>query len=294
MTNSTYPVITNHHRQKNLSFLKKLRLKLNKYLNLSLRWIKNNLGPMDRSINYQGYKLLFSKGTSIIEQFDNGIYERKFVQKLQNELVKIQNDNLNFIDVGANIGLISLPVLSKFPQAHIYAFEPGPHQFSYLFKTIKANKLTSRISLSDYALSDHKGSTFFYSHSRQHVSGDGLIDTGRAGESKKIKVKLDTLDHWWKHNKRPNISCLKIDTEGAELYVLQGAREMITATKPIIFFEMQEVNLKVYPYKAVDLIRWLSNQKYDVFTLDDEVVNQKNLEKYLPNHDMYIAKPKKS
>jgi precorrin-6B methylase 2 len=46
-----------------------------------------------------------------------------------------------FLDVGANIGLMTLNVLASVPSARIHAFEPGPDQRSLLERTIAANRL---------------------------------------------------------------------------------------------------------------------------------------------------------
>jgi len=50
-------------------------------------------------------------------------------------------------------------------------------------------------------------------HFAQSSSGDGLIDTKRAGAATPVTVDMTTLDSWWVSEKKPNIGVVKIDTE---------------------------------------------------------------------------------
>lgn len=262
-------------------YIRHYRWKIEDYLDSTGSWIKVK--------KYLGYRLYFSRGTTLINHLRRtGIYEPLLSEKIAAELSAYPTPH--FIDVGANIGIISLNVCALHPGAHISAFEPGPHQVELFNKTITNNHLQKRIQLHRVALGEKKGSVSFFTHSSAHVSGDGLIDTGRAGKTKKIIVPMDTLDHWWKENRRPSVEIIKIDTEGAELYVLQGASRLIASQHPIIFFEMQTVNLQVYPYQPRDILACLNKQQYSVYTLDNQLVTSRNLNSLLPRHDLYVAR----
>ncbi|MBK6526928.1 MAG: FkbM family methyltransferase [Crocinitomicaceae bacterium] len=93
----------------------------------------------------------------------------------------------------------------------------------------------------------------FLIHNTQDASGDGFLDTGRAGKSKKIKVKTQKLDDWWRLNANPKIDFIKCDTEGAELFVLRGADDLVRHCKPFILLEIFHTNLQKYPYSALDI-----------------------------------------
>ncbi len=129
--------------------------------------------------------------------------------------------------MGANIGLMSLNLYHYFPEAKIFSFEPGPLQYSLLLKNIHHNQLSKNIEVFNTAVSESLGEMEFHVHGPGHSSGDGFLDTGRAGESKVIKVKTVSLDEWWTNRQKPAVNLLKIDTEGAEIQVLKGARNLI-------------------------------------------------------------------
>ena len=183
----------------------------------------DRLRPFERTLNYEGFRVFYSRGTSIVERFKKeGNFEEESANRIALELEGVQSPSI--MDVGANIGLVSLNILSKVRDASIFAFEPGPHQFKLFQKTIAANDLEEIIALKQIALGDHNGKERFTVHHTMHASGDGFFDTGRAGRSKSIEVDVCTIDSWWIESGRPMIHLIKIDTEGAELYGLTGRR----------------------------------------------------------------------
>ena len=247
------------------------------------------LGPTERIIKYLGFNVYYSKGTSLIQRVKrDGQYEPEITQILLKEVC--QKPKAAFLDIGANIGLISLNIHSVSPSTPIYAFEPGPHQAEYFQKTIKENNLTSKIDFYPIALSDEEGVCDFAVHDSKHASGDGFVDTGRAGTSKIIKVQTKKLDNWWDEHKCPEVGVIKIDTEGAELMVFKGGDNLIKTQKPTIFLEMQDVNLKKYPYDAYDILNWFNQRNYQVYTLAGDLVNKNNLANYLLSEEMYCAR----
>lgn len=255
-------------------------------LNNILSSILSFFRPFIYSISYCGYKLKVSKGTSILSQISNGVYEENISTQIKKDIEA--NGIINFIDIGANIGLISIFLLSKFPRLKIYAFEPGPHQYMLFKKTIEENNIDD-IKLKKIALSNKKGHTTFYSHSSQHVSGDGFVDTGTAGEAKKITVKTDLLDN--QLNKIIGKTLIKIDTEGSEQLVLLGSVIMLIKIRPIIYFEMWPKYLKLYGLSPLTMVKFLHKYKYAIVTTNGEKVNLKNISKIAPINANYIAYP---
>ncbi len=84
----------------------------------------------------------------------------------------------------------------------------------------------------------------FYCHSGNDCAYDGIFDTMRAGETKKIDVKTTTIDNFVEKNKIRKIDILKIDTEGSELFVLLGAKNTLLKLRPIILFEAHPINMR--------------------------------------------------
>lgn len=227
------------------------------------------------SLNYKNYDVFYSKGTSLIKRIlDHGDYEPEVAEVIVEELSKIENPLV--IDIGANIGLMSISILHKIRNARIFAFEPGPHQFKLFSRTIAENNIGDNVTLSPVALSNIKGVATFQIHSSEDASGDGFFDTERAGNTKGIEVETDTLDNWWKANNQPKVHFIKMDTEGAEYWILQGGMQMIDACKPTMIVEIFEQNIKNYPFKLIDIIESIWKMGYEIQTPLRESVTKEN------------------
>ena len=280
-----------------------LILRIKKYLYEIYKKISNqliiyidNFKPFIRKINYKGYIVYYSKGTSLIEINGStpvrlgGVYEEQESEAIINELKKF--DKPICLDIGANIGLITLNILARIPKAKIFAFEPGVHQNLLFKKTIEHNKLLDKVVLSNNALSYEPGEKSFAVHTSAHVSGDGFFDTGRAGEVNFITVSVTTLDNWWETASFPQINVVKIDTEGAELWILQGGKKFLSCCKPTIVFELYPPNLELYPYSAQDIVHWLNINNYTVETINGNSINAENLDIALQSQVTFIARYK--
>lgn len=233
----------------------------------SIKKVLITLGPKNRVVKYCGFNLHYVNGSSIMNRVKTDvIFEEKLCQNLVNS---IKDSNGVFMDIGSNIGLISLYVKSKLPNTKIYAFEPGNSQFDLFTKTISTN-IISNIQLYNLALGDKDDKVNFYVHDNSESALDGLIDTKRRGKTKSIEVKMMKLDTWWNENNRERVSVMKIDTEGSELLVLRGAKEMIRECNPTIFLEIEESNLKVYPYNFDDINSYFREIGYTLTKLNDD------------------------
>ncbi len=139
-------------------------------------------------------------------------------------------DEGTFIDIGANVGKYSI-ILAKNPNIKVIAFEPDPYNLEALKFNIVLNN--SPVVIKDIALSNKKGTASFFLNP-DNQGNSSLLNSGQKGEE--IFVKTDTLDNVLKDNKE-RISLIKIDVEGFEAEVLQGARETIRKFHPKIIFE---------------------------------------------------------
>lgn len=240
-------------------------------------------------IPYCGYELYYGPGDLLIKKIRNGkIFEEKMCRAIVAELEK--SPQPIFLDVGANIGLISLYAVAQVRNIHVYAFEPGPHQNAFFTKTLAENNL-SQITLSDNALGNKDEVVTFIAHFSPDSSGDGLIDTNRAGEPIPTQVQMTTIDSWWERAGRPGVDVMKIDIEGAELWAFEGAVNFLKQAQPTIFMEIEPKNLKVYPYTRDDILKFFVSHGYALYTLDEQLCTKENWQTFIGTYDTYIARP---
>lgn len=270
-----------------LGILRSIRQKIYRFADLFL--------PRLNSRKYFGSRLFYITGSSLIDRIrflsPDKVYERELVESICTKLPS--SSQSTFLDIGANIGLISLYVAARKPKVKIYAFEPSGHQNKLFAQTIKYNGLENKIVLSEEAVSNFEGVSKFAASGEGDGSGDGFIDTGRSGKKLDfIEVSTITLDSWWKKSGKPKVDVIKIDVEGAEKWVFEGAVELLQNSKPNIFFEISNLNLANYPYTYKDIVSWLEQQNYEVYDLNGNTYNSESIESVVDSIDIYLAKYK--
>lgn len=143
-----------------------------------------------------------------------------------------------FIDVGANIGIYSLLAARCLrPGGQVFAFEPSGLEYAKLQKTISWNKLTN-VTTVRAAVGDAEGEVEFF----ESMTGAGALNRiGKPGKPnlpfQKIVVPCVRLDDYFKTLGDAK-AFIKVDVEGFELPVLEGARALLSRSRPTIMMEM--------------------------------------------------------
>ena len=140
-------------------------------------------------------------------------------------------------DVGAHVGELTL-LFSRFVGQHgrVHAFEAGGETFERL-QTVCEAANRQNIVLNHVALMDKEGTVKLHVYDREHSGWNSLaerplreygIDIDPVGIE---EVRAITVDAYCDQNGIAQIGLLKIDVEGAEYQVLQGARRMLAGKK---------------------------------------------------------------
>ena len=194
---------------------------------------------------------------------EQGIYEPNITRLL----ISLTKSGSTFFDVGANIGLTSVPVLASSSNNSVVSFEPSPSCLESLRKTYGQSAFTDRWKIISKAVGRSSGVTDFFISSPSLSNYDGIVDTGRSGERQKISVEITTLDKAWSELGRPAVSAIKIDVEGAESDVIAGAEELITSQKPSVVLEWYEGNLIPYGRDPASLLEIAARLHYKVLSI---------------------------
>src|SRR5215467_13442583 len=128
---------------------------------------------------YFGVRVYFPKGSAIFRlACQNHIYE----PEVTTWLCKLAQPNKLFIDIGANIGLTSIPVLRTIPSARVLSFEPSPSSLAYLQRTKRESEFQDRWEIVAKAAGESVGVVQFWVANPELGGWDGLRDTRRLGE----------------------------------------------------------------------------------------------------------------
>ena len=128
------------------------------------------------------------------------------------------NKNETVIDCGANVGELYISLIQNNIESNYIGFEPDP----VTFKSLEKN------------LNNHTAQIFDCALSNENEYKDLYLDTDGAdtsliyfGSDKKVNIKVKTLDSF----NIKEVKLLKIEAEGAELEVLQGAKKTLKNTE---------------------------------------------------------------
>jgi FkbM family methyltransferase len=148
------------------------------------------------------------------------------------------------IDIGANVGTISIALSLLFPSSDIHAFEPNPYAQKRLRQNLLLNNINN-LKIHQQALgSSHEYLDF---HHYDDVSGDiglsSFIESKRLPSKAHVKsVEIKTLDSFEKEFLKP-VSVIKIDVQGFETEVIKGSHNLIHRHRPVIILEHEDNNL---------------------------------------------------
>jgi FkbM family methyltransferase len=181
-----------------------------------------------------GYRLIIDDPSEWIQRtiIDDCIYE----PNIEATIAALLGPGDAFFDVGANIGYHTLGAAAT--GACVYAFEPVPRLRRSLAGNLRLNGLERRVVVSDLALSDRSGSAAFYLAKRLDDGSHSLIPGVQAQSTERITVRTARLDDHLHASGASLPTVVKIDVEGAEALVLDGAEALLhSATPPAVIIE---------------------------------------------------------
>lgn len=157
-----------------------------------------------------------------LEKIYHGVVEKKYEFK---PYVKVDRGDI-VLDVGAYIGEFTIPVSSK--AGMIIAVEPDPRNFYCL----KRNTSHLRnVVLINKAAWTFKGTLDL--HLGFRTTDSSLIGVDEKPLGKAVRVRVDTLDNIVRGLSIKEVDFIKIDAEGAEPEVLEGARDLLKITRKV-------------------------------------------------------------
>lgn len=180
-------------------------------------------------------------------------------------ILKICHKTSNCIDVGCHKGEVLNIMIQAAPEGHHWGFEPIPD----LYESLKNRYDQNKISISPIALSNVSGtSSFNYVISNPSYSGIRKRSYDRPKETDaEIQVKTDLLDNIIDSSLK--IELIKIDVEGAEMLVLEGAKKLIARDKPAIIFEHGLGASEFYDGHPEKTFAFFSAFQMQIFLLED-------------------------
>lgn len=170
-----------------------------------------------------------------------------------------------FVDVGAHMGYFSLKAATAVgPTGRVIAIEPHPEMARTLRDNIQASGATV-VTVEPSACSDSVSTLELFSapESNSGCSSLSRINASQnGGVGASYIVPTCPLDTIIKESNISRVDVVKIDVEGAEFQVLQGAQETLARFRPVLLVELDDRLLKSMGTSVVEIIGFLRGHGY--------------------------------
>jgi FkbM family methyltransferase len=198
---------------------------------------------------------------------DTGYWEKDAVNFLSNliEQLYANFDKFIIIDIGANIGTYTVALAKIFStKATIYCFEAQRIIFQILAGNCAINSLTNVHTFHNIVSNQHLKLIKFNTHNYSNPINFGGLEVEAAFNSDNVlsnnvipesaySIQLDQLN-------LDMVALMKIDIEGMELKAIQGAENLISRYRPVIFYEYFKTD-------NARILELLSKYGYSVYKL---------------------------
>ena len=197
------------------------QIRKNSYTKVKINNKMINFFTPNEIIQYR-IETYFSKEPETLEWIDN------FIEK----------ENLIFWDIGANIGLYSIYAATKHNKLKIFAFEPSTNNLAILTRNIHINDLSESITVNQFPLTN-KNNVFMMMRENEFNEGGGLHTFGEKinFEGKEFfgqnnyKIYGTSIDYLLEKKILEVPDYIKIDVDGIEHLILQGAQKFLADKK---------------------------------------------------------------
>lgn len=201
----------------------------------------------------------------------DGLWEPHIVKLISSFL---SNCDGSIIDIGANIGAISIPLAKKHHDLNFFLFEPHPEIFKELKNNIDYNRLKN-VHPINVAISDSPGDevTLYAANNNTNRGLSSLKLNHDNSNHEKINVKCLSIDKFFE-NKNLKIDIIKIDTQGTELQILLSSKKIIQKNKPIIIFEFDTGyfnTLEDLNNARNKILEFFKFENYDLYMIDSNL-----------------------
>jgi len=168
------------------------------------------------------------------------------------------------IDVGANIGMLTLPFARKAGGGRVVSFEPDPVNRERLVGHLALNGI-GNVRVEAVGLGGEERM-----HRLCQVVGTNsgmnriILEDPASERFPFTEINIARLDHIWPHLGLDRVDLIKIDVEGFEMEVLKGAGQVLGEFRPDLFIELDDRNLRENGSSAEGLVDLLHAHGYSI------------------------------
>ena len=199
----------------------------------------------------------------LLHPFKESFFDETYFKGLPDGYSLGKDKELFVVDIGANVGSFSLFVLSRFPHARIFAFEPMPNNFALLEKYKNELNLDT-LFIHNNAVSDSEGEISLYHNADNAFTTEASINAGTVSGKDEYSVRTVTLENIMNIYEINRVDFLKVDCEGSEYPILYNLDDRIYKSISVIAVETHKAPGEKENQES--LARYLSSMGFRIRT----------------------------
>lgn len=217
--------------------------------------------------NKQRIKLIIPQNdlrTASFTILANGNYE----SLLERTILELSELSKKFLDIGANMGFYAIGAALVNKEIKVLAFEPNPGIRKSLDENIRINEVEGNIQVLEFALSNFTGISNFSVPAFTGSGGGSLINLHpEEGSPSEFSVHVERLDNL--SAATSGVDLIKIDVEGAEFQLVQGAIQTLKSSRATIVIELLRKWMSPFGSNPQDVLDLLSGMDYVCFAVGE-------------------------
>lgn len=227
---------------------------------------------MERIQNLDGFNKLVHARHGIFVANENDIYVGRALlrygeySELEFELLRqLCRAGQNVAEVGANVGALTIPLARCVgDRGRVVAYEPQPAIFQNLCANVAVNSLTN-VDCINAGIGNANGSIRLarIDYSREGNFGGVELRNAEGG----VQVDVKKFDECYPYEE---LALMKVDVEGMEQQVFEGAQQTINRCRPILYVENDRID------RSPSLIRLIQDWGYRLWWHTPRLFNPKN------------------
>jgi FkbM family methyltransferase len=198
------------------------------------------------------------------------------------------------IDVGAQMGYLSLAMATSAGRTTlVHAFEPEDINAARFRENMALNNIEN-VQLHREAVSNIEGTLHLFLSKTANAGTHSTLYNERTVTEESIQIPATTLDAFARATNLPRLDLIKVDVEGAEFEVIQGADSVLRTYRPRVILELCDRLQIERGLSSRQIKEFMVERHYSAYTiaddgtpipsgLDDPHINDNVL--FIPNHD---------
>jgi FkbM family methyltransferase len=203
---------------------------------------------------------------------DDAVFSGNFEVSERRFLQGFLKPGMTVLDIGAHHGFYTMLAARMVgPTGRVMSFEPSPRERKRLLVHLRLNRVLDRFAVFPVALGRETAESTLYVVAGRDTGCNSLRPPAVTEPTRTVQVPVTSLDTFLPQQNVARVDFIKMDVEGGELGVLEGAEELLgRRPRPVILAELADSRTLPWGYRASAIYDFLAAKGYRWFAITQD------------------------